>query len=124
VRAGQRPVLAGNDPLNIFGTQRQQTLPIAPANCRKKVLHNLNILLNTHRDLSIYLYIGSRGVGKSAETKAKLLLHYGSRIVAMKGDDLSISSFRSILNPSVVCYCCLLTRSQWRCGPAGESCCR
>ena len=28
VRAGQRPVLAGNDPLNIFGNQRQQILLI------------------------------------------------------------------------------------------------
>ena len=31
VRAGQRPVLARNDPLNIFGRQRQQTLLIAAA---------------------------------------------------------------------------------------------
>jgi hypothetical protein len=29
VRAGQRPVLARNDPLNIFGRQRQQTLLIS-----------------------------------------------------------------------------------------------
>ena len=29
VRTGQRPVLARNDPLNIFGRQRQQTLLIA-----------------------------------------------------------------------------------------------
>jgi hypothetical protein len=36
VRAGQRPVLARNDPLNIFGRQRQQTLLIAAAHCCKK----------------------------------------------------------------------------------------
>ena len=34
VRAGQRPVLARNDPLNIFGRQRQQTLLIAAADGR------------------------------------------------------------------------------------------
>jgi hypothetical protein len=33
VRAGQRPVLARNDPLHIFGNQRQQTLLIAAAHC-------------------------------------------------------------------------------------------
>jgi hypothetical protein len=31
MRAGQWPVLARNDPLNIFGNQRQQTLLIATA---------------------------------------------------------------------------------------------
>jgi hypothetical protein len=35
VRADQRPVLARNDPLNIFGRQRLQTLPIAAAHCCK-----------------------------------------------------------------------------------------
>src|ERR1700691_4141985 len=55
VRAGQRPVLARNDPLNIFGRQRQQTLLIAAAECRKKILHNLDILLCAHRNLSISL---------------------------------------------------------------------
>src|ERR1700688_3416594 len=55
VRAGQRPVLARNDPLNIFGRQRQQTLLIAAAECRKKILHNLDILLCAHRNLSIAL---------------------------------------------------------------------
>src|ERR1019366_2449980 len=55
VRAGQRPVLARNDPLNIFGRQRQQTLLIAAAHCRKKILHNLDILLCAHRNLSISL---------------------------------------------------------------------
>src|ERR1700720_2136435 len=55
VRAGQRPVLARNDPLNIFGRQRQQSLLIAAAECRKKLLHNLDILLCAHRNLSISL---------------------------------------------------------------------
>ena len=55
VRAGQRPVLARNDPLNIFGRQRQQTLLIAAAECRKKILHNLDILFDAHRNLSISL---------------------------------------------------------------------
>src|SRR6202023_2400396 len=55
VRAGQRPVLARNDPLNIFGRQRQQTLLIAAAECRKKTLHNLDILFDAHRNLSYSL---------------------------------------------------------------------
>src|SRR6202451_2517340 len=49
VRAGQRPVLARNDPLNIFGRQRQQTLLIAAAECCKKIFHNLDILFDAHR---------------------------------------------------------------------------
>src|SRR6202521_4596410 len=55
VRAGQRPVLARNDPLDIFGRQRQQTLLIAAAECRKKILHNLDILFDAHRNLSFSL---------------------------------------------------------------------
>src|SRR6202522_2404437 len=53
VRAGQRPVLARNDPLNIFGGQRQQTLLIATAHGCKKILHSLDILSCAHRNLSI-----------------------------------------------------------------------
>src|SRR5476649_1586018 len=49
---GQRP-LARNDPLNVFGRTRQQTLLIAAAHCCKKILHNLDILLRAHRNLSI-----------------------------------------------------------------------
>src|SRR6202051_323433 len=48
VRAGQRPVLARNDPLNIFGSHRKQTLLIAAAECRKKILHNLDIVFDAH----------------------------------------------------------------------------
>src|SRR6202171_5690676 len=51
----ERPVLARNDPLNIFGRQRQQTLLIAAAECRKKILHNLDILFDAHRNLSFSL---------------------------------------------------------------------
>jgi hypothetical protein len=39
VRAGQRPALARNDPLNIFGNQRQQILLIVAAHCCKEILH-------------------------------------------------------------------------------------
>src|SRR3546814_13152707 len=49
-RAGQRPVLARNDPLDIFVTQRQCTWPVAAAECRKKILHDLDILLGAHRN--------------------------------------------------------------------------
>jgi len=58
VRAGQRPVLARNDPLNILRRQRQQTLLFAAAECRKTILHNLDILLCAHRNLP-FPYIGS-----------------------------------------------------------------
>src|SRR5258707_46360 len=58
VRAGQWPVLARNDPLNIFGRQRQQTFLIAAAECRKKILHNLDILFDAHRNLSFSLASG------------------------------------------------------------------
>jgi hypothetical protein len=44
-----REKLARNDPLNIFGDQRQQTSLIAAAQCCKKILHNLNILLCAHK---------------------------------------------------------------------------
>src|SRR6202167_5057586 len=53
VRAGQRPVLARNDPLNIFGNQRQQILLIVAAHCCKEILHNLDILLSAHKNFSI-----------------------------------------------------------------------
>src|SRR3546814_682552 len=49
-RAGQRPVLARNDPLDIFVTQRQCTWPVAAAECRKKILPDLDILLGAHRN--------------------------------------------------------------------------
>src|ERR1700722_1012574 len=52
VPTGQRPALARNHPLNVFSSQRQQTLLIATAHCCKKILHNLDILLCAHRNLS------------------------------------------------------------------------
>ena len=54
-RAGQGPVLARNDPLNIFGNQREHALLIAAAYCRKKIRHNLDVLFDAHRDLSIFI---------------------------------------------------------------------
>src|ERR1700730_15384135 len=55
VRARQRPVLARNNPLNVVGRQRQQTLLIAATECCKKVPHNLNICFCAHRTFSISL---------------------------------------------------------------------
>src|SRR5580698_9151783 len=52
VRAGQWPVLARNDPLKIFRNQRHQSLLIAAAECRKEVLHSLDVLFDAHRNLS------------------------------------------------------------------------
>jgi hypothetical protein len=54
-RSGQRPVLARNDPLDIFGDQRQQSLPVAEADRGEEVLHGLDVLLNTHGNFSISL---------------------------------------------------------------------
>jgi hypothetical protein len=48
VFAGQRPALARNDPLDILGRNRQQTLRIAAAQCCEKFLHRLDILLCAH----------------------------------------------------------------------------
>jgi hypothetical protein len=53
VPTGQRPALARNHPLNVFGSQRQQTLFIATGHCCKKILHNLNILFCAHKNFSI-----------------------------------------------------------------------
>jgi hypothetical protein len=58
MRASKRQSLAGSDPLNIVGQQRQHTLHIAAAECGKCILHNLDILLYTHRNPSISPYIG------------------------------------------------------------------
>src|SRR6202522_4152724 len=55
MRAVQRPAFARNDPLNIFGRQRQKTLLVPAAECRKKILHNLDILFDAHRNLSFSL---------------------------------------------------------------------
>ena len=49
VRSGQRPFLAWNDPLNVFGNQRKQTLPIATAYCCKETFDNLDIHFDAHR---------------------------------------------------------------------------
>src|SRR6185437_409224 len=52
VGAGQRPALARNDPLNIFSNQREQTLLVDAAYRRKKLLHNLDVLLSAHKNFS------------------------------------------------------------------------
>jgi len=44
-RSGQRPVLARDDPLDIFGDQRQHTLPVATADRREEIFHGLGVLL-------------------------------------------------------------------------------
>src|ERR1700757_3810465 len=48
VRSGQRPVLAWNDPFDVFGDQRQQSLPVTAADRGEEVLHGLDVLLNAH----------------------------------------------------------------------------
>jgi hypothetical protein len=53
VRAGERPVLAWNDPLNIFRNQRKHTLSIAAASCCKEIFHNLNVVFDAHGNLSL-----------------------------------------------------------------------
>src|ERR1700731_1832646 len=70
VRAGQRPVLARNDPLDTFGRQRQQSLPIAAAHCCKEVLHNLDILLCALHNLSISLASDRVSFSASSHTTA------------------------------------------------------
>src|ERR1700722_16789524 len=56
VRACQRPALARNDPLNIFGNQRQQIVLVVATYCCKEILHNLDILFDSHRYLSFLLH--------------------------------------------------------------------
>jgi hypothetical protein len=52
-RSGQRPVLTGDDPLDVFGDQRQQTLSVAAADPGEEVLHDLDVLLDAHGNFSI-----------------------------------------------------------------------
>lgn len=55
VGAGQRPVLARNDPLDVFGNQRQQSQSVAAAYRGEEVLHGLDVSFNTHENISISL---------------------------------------------------------------------
>jgi hypothetical protein len=87
---------------SIFSGQRQQTLLIAAAHCCKKILHDLDILLNAH-EISPFPYIGSRDVGDSADIDAKLLQHYGRHIVAMKGYDLPALEVKNIATRDIYC---------------------
>src|SRR3984893_14157011 len=83
VRAGQRPVLARNDPLNIFGNQRQQTLLIAAAHCCKKILHNLDILLCAHRNLSISLLLLEQILEDELTPNAAACVHQRATLVEL-----------------------------------------
>ena len=71
VRTGQGPVLARNDPLNIFDNQRQQTLLVAAAQCCKEILHSLDILFGAHRVSSTA--VTSDCVGPNQPTSLKLV---------------------------------------------------
>jgi hypothetical protein len=53
--ACQRPVLARNGPLDVFGGQHQQTLLDAAANSGKEVFHDLDVLLGVHSSFSLLL---------------------------------------------------------------------
>src|SRR5450830_7792 len=55
VRSSQRPVLARNDPLDVFGDQRQQPLLVATADCSKEVLYGLDVFVSFHSIFSISL---------------------------------------------------------------------
>src|SRR5690554_4056148 len=54
-RSSQRPVLARDDPLNIFGDQRQQALLVATTDRGEEVLHSLDVVLDAHSRFSISL---------------------------------------------------------------------
>src|SRR5690606_3472050 len=47
------PVLARDDPLDVFGDQGQQTLSVTAADRGEEVLHGLDVLLGAHRNVSI-----------------------------------------------------------------------
>src|SRR6202021_2280830 len=49
VRACQRPAFARNDPLDIFGSQRQQIVLVVATHCCKEILHKLDMLFGAHR---------------------------------------------------------------------------
>src|SRR6185437_5431101 len=52
VRAGQRPALTRNDPLNICVNQREKLLFVVGTYCCKESLHNLHILFCAHKNFS------------------------------------------------------------------------
>ena len=49
VHARQRPALARDDPLDVLGDQRQQTLVVAAADRREDVSYDLNVPFKAHR---------------------------------------------------------------------------
>ncbi len=50
VRTGQGPVLAWNNPLDIFGDQGQHPFLIAAGYCCNEMLYNLHIVPDAHRN--------------------------------------------------------------------------
>src|SRR5579859_4213001 len=93
VRAGQWPVLARNDPLKIFGNQRQQSLLITAVECRKEVLHSLDVLFDAHRNLSFPLH-------QSVSDIVERFVSYRARQITRSRN-----------------YCCFLNRSWKMSGP-------
>ena len=87
VRAGQRPVFARNDPLDIFGDQRQQISLIGAAHRCEEILHNLNILFDAHRISPFSLrriasdLIGANSDGREAAVDGQLHPIHEARIV-------------------------------------------
>src|ERR1700722_18790140 len=87
VSAGQRPVLARNDPLDIFGDQRQQILLLVAAHGCEEILHNLNILFDTHRISPLSLgrvvsdLIGANSDGREAAVDRQVHPIHEARIV-------------------------------------------
>jgi hypothetical protein len=59
--------------------------------------------IGTNRTFEDHFCLRHYGVGKSADTDAKLLLHYGRRIVAIKGYDLSTLEVKNIDTRDIYC---------------------
>ena len=53
--------------------------------------------------MSPFFTLGLCGVANSAETDAKLLLHYGSRVVAMNGYGPPTLTVKSIATRDIYC---------------------
>jgi len=54
---GQRPVLARDDPFNVFGTNATRPC-LSPGDCCKEILHNLDTVLSAHKNF-LHSRIGS-----------------------------------------------------------------
>jgi hypothetical protein len=62
VGSGQRPVLARNDPLGVFGDQRQQSLPVAAADRGEEVLLRSGCSSQCSWKFLHFARIGSRSI--------------------------------------------------------------